>query len=342
MRSRLWSTLTQIGAAWACAFAVQAQTAAASAPEAADAGVVRAWLMRIHEAAGKRNFQGTFVVSGAGSVSSAHIAHYCEGANQYERVDTLDGQKRHVFRHNEVVHTLWPASRVALVEQRNLLMSFPALLQAGDDGITDFYEVRKQGVDRVAGHDAHVLLLSPKDRHRYGYRLWSDQASGLLLRADVLGEQSQVLETSAFSDVVIGIKPQPESVLQPMKKLDGYRVVRPAMTPTHFENEGWTLRQSVPGFKQVSCVKRPMSGTDAEVDKRATGQVLQAIFSDGLTYVSVFVEPYEGQRNGRPMVASVGATQTLMKQHGDWWVTVVGDVPPATLRLFADGLERRK
>ena len=42
------------------------------------------------------------------------------------------------------------------------------------------------------------------------------------------------------------------------------------------------------------------------------------------------------------MVASVGATQTLMKQHGDWWVTVVGDVPPATLRMFADGLERRK
>ena len=42
------------------------------------------------------------------------------------------------------------------------------------------------------------------------------------------------------------------------------------------------------------------------------------------------------------MLASVGATQTLMQQQGDWWITVVGDVPPATLRTFVKGLERRK
>ena len=40
------------------------------------------------------------------------------------------------------------------------------------------------------------------------------------------------------------------------------------------------------------------------------------------------------------MLAAVGPTQTLMQQQGDWWVTVVGDVPPATLRLFANALER--
>ena len=38
---------------------------------------------------------------------------------------------------------------------------------------------------------------------------------------------------------------------------------------------------------------------------------------------------------------SVGATQTLMRQQGAWWVTVVGDVPAETLRRFADALERR-
>jgi sigma-E factor negative regulatory protein RseB len=31
-----------------------------------------------------------------------------------------------------------------------------------------------------------------------------------------------------------------------------------------------------------------------------------------------------------------------MQQQGDWWVTVVGDVPAATLRTFAKGLERLK
>ena len=41
------------------------------------------------------------------------------------------------------------------------------------------------------------------------------------------------------------------------------------------------------------------------------------------------------------MHASVGATQTLMRRQGDWWITVVGDVPAATLKMFATALERR-
>jgi sigma-E factor negative regulatory protein RseB len=315
----------------------------------AQASEVRSWLLRIHEAASHRNFQGTFVVSGGGSVSSARIAHYCEGKNQFERSESLDGQPRHVFRHNDVVHTVWPGARVAMIEQRDLISSFPALLQAGDDRIAEFYEVRSLASDRVAGHDANVLFVKPKDMYRYGYRLWADRSSGLLLRADVLGERGDVLETSAFSDVSIDVRPQPDSVLQPMKKLDGYRIVRPALTPTTLEAEGWAMRVGVPGFRQVSCVNRPIDGTSpddrdptAPAQQRTRSPVLQAIYSDGLTYVSVFIEPYDPQRHTRPMSTAVGPTQTLMQQLGDSWLTVIGDVPPATLRQFAKGLERKK
>ena len=305
----------------------------------AAASEVRAWLMRIHEAASHRNFQGTFVVSGGGAVSSARIAHFCEGPNQYERSESLDGQTRHVYRRNDLVHTVWPTARVALVEQRTLLASFPALLQAGDDRIVDFYNVRPDGVERVAGHEANVLLVKPKDAFRYGYRLWADQASGLLLRADVLGERGEVMETSAFSEVTIGVKPQPETVLLPMNRLDGYRVLRPVLTATRLEAEGWTLRQPAPGFRQVSCVKRPLDGPGPADKDGVEPQVLQTIYSDGLTYVSVFIEPFNARRHLRQMLATVGATQTLMLQQGEWWVTVVGDVPPATLSMFAKGLE---
>jgi sigma-E factor negative regulatory protein RseB len=319
---------------------VWAQAKSAAAEPVAPASEVRAWLMRIHDAARHHNFQGTFVVSGGGTVSSARIAHYCEGPNQYERTESLDGQARQVYRHNDLVHTLWPAKHVALVERRNLFGSFPALLQTGDDRIVDSYDVHRESAERVAGHEANVLLLKPKDGLRYGYRLWADQASGLLLRADVLGDRNEVLETSAFSDVVIGVKPRPESVLQPMNGLEGYRVVQPVMTATRLEAQGWAMRQAVPGFRQVSCVKRAMEGPGPveSVDKQA----LQVIYADGLTYVSVFIEPWDARRHTRQMVASVGPTQTLMFQHGDWWITVVGDVPPATLRLFATGLERRQ
>ena len=336
---RPFSLLALAGVVCAATPAAWAQ----AADGVAQAREVRAWLMRIHDAASHRNFQGTFVVSGGGAVSSARIAHYCEGPNQFERSESLDGQARLVFRHNDVVTTLWPAAHVATVEQRTLLVEFPALLQAGDDRIAEFYEVRPQGAERIAGFEANVLVVKPRDGYRYGYRLWAEQTTGLLLRADVLGERNEVLESSAFSDVAIGVKPQPESVLVPMKKLDAYRVQRPLLTPTKLESEGWVQRQTVPGFRQVSCVKRPME-TTVPLDQAAASdpQVLQTIYADGLTYVSVFIEPFNAQRHTRPMLASVGPTQTLMQQQGDWWVTVVGDVPPATLKLFAKGLERLK
>ena len=322
--------------------AVSAPGAASDAQAAAQPGEVRAWLMRIHEAASRNNFQGTFVVSGAGNVTSARIAHFCEGSNQFERIESLDGRKRNVYRHNDVVHTLWPGSHVAVIEQRDLLMSFPALLQANDDAVSEFYDVRRRGDDRVAGHEANVLLVKPKDAYRYGYRLWAEKDTGLLLRADVLAANGEVLETSSFSDVAIGIKARPASVLRPMKKLDGYRVLRPVLTPTRLETEGWSMRQAAPGFRQVSCVSREMDidGDASDADSRQ--RVLQAIYSDGLTYVSVFIEPYRPGRPARPMLTAIGATRTLMLRRGDWWITVVGDTPAATLRLFADSLVRSR
>ncbi len=329
--------------AWAAiAHAVPACSQALPAASSAPPSEVRAWLLRIHDAASRRNFQGTFVVSGGGSVASARIAHFCEGPDQYERIESLDGRQRRVYRHNDVVHTVWPVSHVAMIEQRGMLSSFPALLQAGDDGIADWYEVRPEGSERVAGHEANVLAIRARDGLRYGYRLWADRASGLLLRAEVVGERGDILETSAFSDVVIGIRPQPESVLNAMRRLDGYRVVRPVLTPTRLESEGWTMRQLAPGFRSVGCVSRQIEAAGDVAGETASPPVIQSIYSDGLTYVSVFIEPFRSERHAKPMFAAMGATSTLAQRHGDWWVTIVGDTPPATLRIFAAALERRK
>jgi len=51
----------------------------------------RKWLARIHTAAHERNYQGTLVFSADGALSSARVAHFCEGAQSYERVEVLWG-----------------------------------------------------------------------------------------------------------------------------------------------------------------------------------------------------------------------------------------------------------
>ena len=67
----------------------------------------------------------------------------------------------------------------------------------------------------------------------------------------------------------------------------------------------------------------------------------QAVFGDGLTSVSLFMEPDAGTpRRETPL--SWGVTQALSRRIGNAWVTVVGDVPLVTLQFFSNQLERRQ
>ena len=126
--------------------------------------------------------------------------------------------------------------------------------------------------------------------------------------------------------------------MQSMPKLDGLRVIRKVNTAVKLESEGWSLRELVPGFQQVSSVKRPMPGGGDEAGMGA----LQLVFSDGMTYVSLFIEPYVPSRNQKALQTTMGATQTLMRRQGDWWITVMGDVPMPTLQRFYAALERKR
>jgi sigma-E factor negative regulatory protein RseB len=327
---------------------------ATAAPESKAAALAeaRAWLSRIHSAASTGNYLGTMVFSAGGTMSSSRVWHFAVGDQIYEQLEALDGRQQRILRHNDTVHTLWPQTRVAVLEKREALAAWSTTPQEIDPQALDHYELRREGEARVAGRTAAVFLLEPRDALRYAQRLWADQATGLMLRADVIAAANPssaanvvraVLESTAFSEIAIGVKPQPELVTQAMldeRKKTDYRVMRPQQLRTSLEAEGWVLANPVPGFKHAGCVRR---GMDTAGDDQP---VLQAVFSDGLTHVSLFVETYRPQRHRstdpQGLLVQQGASATLMLRRGEHWVTAVGDVPPATLRLFAAALERKK
>ena len=323
-----------------CAAAAFAAAGVQAGDSAASSAEARNWLQRIHTAASQRNYQGTLVVTANGTVSSSRLAHYCEGKQYFERIEMLDGQPQRVYRHNEQILTLWPTAKLARFEQRDAVALFPAVLSGSEEQLFERYDMLAEGSDRIAGFDADVFLLRPRDSQRFAQRLWAEQGSGLLLRADVLAPDGTVLETAAFSEVTLGVKAQPESVLAPMKKLDGYQVQRSAPQRTGLEAEGWRLKVPVAGFRQISCVKRSLDAIAAG-ERGAPADVLQTIFSDGLTHVSVFIEPFRADRH-RAGAGAFGATHTLMQPLGAYWLTVMGDVPMATLKQFAAALERQR
>jgi sigma-E factor negative regulatory protein RseB len=169
-----------------------------------------------------------------------------------------------------------------------------------------------------------------------------------MLRADVLGEGGHPLESTAFSEIEIGVPPRPDKVLQTIRALDaqgaapkldgqdGWRVLRPPQRRTQLEAEGWTLRQGVPGFALAGCMVRALEASAGQAS------VLQAVFTDGLTHVSLFIEPFRAERHRQREPSQLGATGALSVRQGEFWITAVGDVPVATLKQFVDVLERKR
>ena len=294
------------------------------------------WLMRMHEASRQRSYIGTFVVSSnAGAMSSARIWHACDGDQQVERVEVLSGAPRSTFRRNDEVFTFLPESRVVRTEKRESLGLFPDLLKSSETSIPEFYAARRTGNDRVAGFDADVVLLAPKDNLRFGYRVWSEKKSGLVLKLQTLDTDGNVLEQAAFSELQLDVPLKVGKLTQMMAPPEGWRVEKADAVKTTAAAEGWALKAAVAGFKPISCYKRPGAGAAPE-------GTMQWIFSDGLASVSLFVEAYDRQRHAQEGLLATGATQTLTRRIQDWWLTAVGEVPPQTLRAFAQSLERRK
>ncbi|WP_326536455.1 MucB/RseB C-terminal domain-containing protein [Pseudorhodoferax sp.] len=317
------------------AFAQASFGPADSVPPAAEQRSIGEWLMRMHDASRKRAYTGTFVVSSDAMLASARIWHACEGEQQIERVDALTGPPRTTFRRNDHVVTFLQDSKVARLEKREALGLFPNLLQAADSSIAEFYSARQIGRDRVAGFEADIVLLKPKDQLRFGYRVWSEKKSGLVIKLQTLGLDGRVLEQAAFSELQIDAPVRLDSLVKMMNKTTGYRTERLETQPVDPAAEGWALRELVPGFRSMSCIKRaPQAGM--------APSTMQWVFSDGLASVSLFVEPYDAQRHLKEGLVAMGATQSLMQRTDDWWLTAVGEVPTATLKTFAKSLQRTR
>jgi sigma-E factor negative regulatory protein RseB len=299
---------------------------------------VSEWLVRIHEASRRRAYVGTFVVSAAGSLSSARIWHACDGVQQVERVESLTGAPRSTYRHNDQVLTFLPANRVVVAEQRESLALFPNFQQSDESSITRYYLLKTSGTGRVAGLEADVLQLQPIDKLRFGYRVWTEQKTGLVVKLQTLNEDGRVLEQAAFSELQLDAPVSIDSLIKMMANTEGYQVEKPELVKTVAAGEGWVLKNGVPGFRSMSCYKR-MIGVAAQ-DRHENA--MQWIFSDGLASVSLFVEAFDPRRHGQTGSYALGATHSLTRRIGDWWLTVVGEVPPQALLAFAQGLERTR
>jgi sigma-E factor negative regulatory protein RseB len=293
-------------------------------------------LNRIHQAAQQQNYEGAFVYQRGDFVQTSRIAHYAtHNDGEFEQLESLDGKPRKMLRHNDDMYTFIPERHLCVVEKRQNKDSFPALLTASSDQVLTVYEPKLLGNDRVAGIESDVVELDPKDEYRFAYKLWADKKTGLLLRAQTLDPSGQVLEQLSFSQISIGVPVDKTAIVNGIHNVAGWTVVHPPVEPVDMEAQGWQITPTVPGFREIRELRRPMAAHDPSDPPIP---VDQAVFSDGLAAISIFVEPVE-KNTRKEGAGSNGATHVLVKRRGDFWITLLGEVPQATLQQFASAIE---
>ncbi len=330
--------------AWAVMGLAQAQVSVppgASSVAAIGPQSVGQWLMRLHQASGRQAYVGTLVVTTGKYMSSARIWHVCEGTQQIERVEALTGVPRLTYRRNDQVVTYLPTSRTAVVETRASLGIFPDVVSRADPSIAQFYQLKSagQGQGQVAGYLADVVQLVPRDGWRFGYRIWTERATGLVVKLQTLDLLQMVLEQAAFSQLQLAEPISWARLSAMMDNIEGYLVKKPELITTTADQEGWRFNAPVPGFKPISCQRRQEGGS---IVSRGP---LQCVFSDGLASVSLFIEAFDAashRQHQRLTQPAMGATHMYTHRSGDWWFTVIGEVPQQTLQRFAQSLERKK
>jgi sigma-E factor negative regulatory protein RseB len=285
------------------------------------------WLRTVGTAAQHANYTGTIVYMRGDEARSSHIVHFFDGATPRERVLTLDGRPREFIRQGEEVRCLYPKLQRVVIEHGGPRTTFPSLGQIDRNGVLQHYSLTVGDMERVAGIDCRMLQLAPRDSLRYGYKLCVEPNSGLLLKIQVLGGSDEVIEQIAFSDVRIGGSISPAD-LRPSWSTVGWEVVRHPSHQIELSRQGWSVT-APEGFQMLTEVERRLGNE--------SNQVLQAVYSDGLATVSVFIEPGAARADPEP-VQHHGPSSAFMRRVGDARVTVVGEVPPQTAESIADSV----
>lgn len=288
------------------------------------------WLKTAAFAGHQTEYSGVFVYQYGNRLETSRITHLIEADSEYERLESLDGPKREIVRHHGQVWC-YLNHKMVQVDSQQGRGGFPSLLSDELTALNQNYLISDVGQGTVAGYNAQILLFKPKDNLRYSHKLWINTDTGLLLKSTVLSERGQVVEQYAFTQLKIG-GDLDRSALVPAKSAAKVAVEPVKANPpkSSVYKSGWVADAIPPGFTKMTEVQRPMPGKHAPVT--------QIVYTDGLSAISVFIEPVDSDEDDVEGLSSRGAVNMYHKVVDKQLYTVVGEVPPRTVMQVLDSI----
>lgn len=279
----------------------------------------------------ERNYDGTFIYLRHRQMDSMRLIHKADQGGEFERLVSLTGMPREVIRDDRSVRCIYPDDEAVVVE-KSRPRKYVAQLPEPVERIAPYYLFTLDGEDRVAGRDAWVVNIQPRDAFRYGYRLWIDKESMLLLKSELRDKSGFPLEQIMFTELRV-LETVPDELLQPGVSGQNYTWYHSASSTERGEDvreDRWIVSWMPSGFSMNEHERQALVASGKPVD--------HMVFSDGLASVSVFIEQLDGEGEMAVGLSRMGGVNTYAKYLGDFQVTAVGEVPPATVQRIANSV----
>jgi sigma-E factor negative regulatory protein RseB len=318
----------------------------------------REWVQRMNEALATRNYEGVLVRQVADTRVVLRIVHRVQDGKMAERVSIVSGPAAgfEFVRNGSKWVAFDPMHRVARKETRNRSYGYLIALNGLSGGSSRYYDVTDGGATRIDGRSVQRVSVEPRDAVRYGYRFWLDAKTALPLKTQLVSRSGEVLDDISFLSITL-----PEKITDERFRLD--------FETRDFRWMDGNVPMHTPGFKKGLVPRRELLPAgfrvlmlnSAEEEAKAPGPRTRFLVSDGIAWVSVFIERAEpvaapkdtgvakdsekgkdgkSAMAGRPDgVVVMGASSTYVTLVDGFRITATGEVPPSTVKTIAGALQ---
>ena len=278
-------------------------------------------------------YQGTFVYVQGSLVETMRITHVVDENGIHERLVAETGPQREILRDASGVRWIAKDSKSMVRDPAFKRSYFPEVNVAAIEMAADYYTIAIGGLEPMAGRQGRKLSIVPRDRYRYGYTLWLEDPSGLLLKWELFENSARPLARLMFTDLRFGreVDLAELQTSEPVEEYATHASDIPANQELTNALPRWAPTSLPPGFSLTAHRRQ---------DKRTPEIFQHLIYSDGIAAVSVYVEPAVEGRDTFAGITRMGTTHAFSRRQGGLQITVVGDVPAITVQEIGEAVKQ--
>ena len=306
---------------------LQAQQATEANPPELVADNAGAWLAKMSGAVSALNFQASFVVLKPGTESQPYLWRHgvSEQGVEMEQLSLLNGPGKEVLRIGQQVSYFEPNVPPYSLQSETINGPLPSVLFDEPASLYEGYDFIIVGRSRIAGRAAQQIRIVSKDKNRFGFSLWLDQETGLLLKLNMVDLKGQLVEQIQVTELQVTESPHPY-----------FSRIEPAKLPEvlNFSTQDkpqlkWTIDFMPQGMEVVKqdIHRLPMTGSVVEY----------MMLSDGLVDVSVYLQENSAKQQDDVLLRHESNTYLSLSQ-GPLAVTVIGKIPAQTANAIASSI----